>query len=86
MRLKELKEDIDGRYGLRCGRVHESRMDVWIAHDHAEGVVVHKSGKCEPWRIDGASVAKGAPFHLTLPWLKPRDSCELGLLVTGWFP
>lgn len=48
MRLKELKKDIDGRYGLRCGRVHESRMDVWIAHDHAKGVVVHKSGKCEP--------------------------------------
>lgn len=22
-------------------------------------------------------------LHLTLPWLKPRDSCELGLLALG---
>lgn len=22
-------------------------------------------------------------YPLTLPWLKPRDSCELGLLVLG---
>lgn len=59
---------IDGRYSLRCGRVHESRMNVWIAHDHAKGVVVHRSGKCEPWRIDGAAVAKGAPFHIKSDW------------------
>ena len=23
------------------------------------------------------------PYQLTLPWLKPRDSCELGLLALG---
>lgn len=43
-------------------------MDIWIAHDHAKGVIVHKSGKCEPWRIDGATVAKGAPFHIKSDW------------------
>ena len=64
MRLKELKKDIDGRYGLRCGRVHESCMDVWIAHDHAKGVVVHKSGKCEPWRIDGGTASIGSAVML----------------------
>ena len=74
MGLKELKKDIDGRYGLRCGRVHESRMDVWIAHDHAKGVVVHKSGKCEPWHIDGASVAKGAPFRIKSDWSADRKA------------
>lgn len=65
---------IDGRYGLRCGRVHESRMDAWIAHDHAKGVVVHRSGKCEPWRIDGATVAKGAPFHIKSDWSADRKA------------
>lgn len=68
VRSGRFTKDIDGRYSLRCGRVHESRMDVWIAHDHAKGVIVHKSGKCEPWRINGASVAKGAPFRLKSDW------------------
>lgn len=27
-----------------------------------------KSGKCEPWRIDGAAVAKGAAFRLKSDW------------------
>lgn len=46
----------------------------WIAHDHAKGVVVHKSGKCEPWRIDGASVAKGAPFRIKSDWSADRKA------------
>lgn len=31
----------------------------------------------------GVIIAPEFQFDLTLPWLKPRDSCELGLLALG---
>lgn len=77
MKLKELKSDVDGLYGLRCGRVHESCMDVWARGDHARGVIVRKSGKCEPWHIDGPKVVKDAPFRLKESWGADRKAREL---------
>lgn len=34
-----------------------------------------------PINVEGIEV--NDLFSLTLPWLKPRDSCELGLLALG---
>jgi len=33
--------------------------------------------------ISSSSMLNRLDSYLTLPWLKPRDSCELGLLALG---
>ena len=48
---------------------------------HAYGMVLLGSGSTVPLAFFHPDYPnRAASFSLTLPWLKPRDSCELGLL------